>query len=120
MNNDAIKRAHAKEIHPSQRLVDWQGGQLSVFPPAPVNEEIPEQNALLRVTYGTINTATREVVFEDDLTCTIPLSGADPLETARSISTHDGVVSTALYELYSDFTNCPVPSIAWSNGTRIL
>lgn len=117
--NDAIKRAHALEIHPSNALSTWTDRALSAYPANPVNTDIPENNALMRVTYATDDTRSVPDLADGDLHAVVPLDDT-LLSMAASVSTYSDVFGVALYTLYPDGTNEPYPSIAFADGNRVM
>jgi hypothetical protein len=110
--DDAIKRAHAKEIHPSNALVSWNAQQLDLYRVPDdgndVNWDMLELNVIARVIY----------MDGGDFPVPMPLND-DTMPVAESISTHDDVAGVALYQCDADGNNAPTPSCVWHNGALI-
>jgi len=115
----AIKRAHAVETHPSAgNRAMWDDQRLSYYPDSPVIADIPPANAVVRVTYGDWSAERDEWVANGDYCMYVPIDDRT-MPMARDISTHDGVMAVALYEVDETGQNVPSPSIAYVAGKEL-
>lgn len=112
---EAIRRAHALEVHPSAgQLIPWSDRQLAEYPAQDVRWDDITQNVVLRVTYAK-DEAKSEFDADADYPMPLPLTD-DTIRLASSVSLHGGVFGTALYEVYEDGNLAPKPAIAFADG----
>jgi hypothetical protein len=117
MNDDSIRRAHAKEIHPSNPLVAWHSNQLSELPgyDDDIDLETLSANLLARVIY-TSEDGQRDP--EADYDMPLPLTHESIL-AAKGISAHAGVFAVALYDVYDDGRNAQHPAAVYAHGELV-
>lgn len=115
--DDAIKRAHAKEIHPANALVTWHANQLNELPgyDDDINAEQLSLNFLARVMYLT-DDGQRDP--DADFAMPLPLSH-ESLLAAASISTHDDVFAVACYDVDDAGGNAEYPAVVFANGETV-
>lgn len=117
--NDEIRTAHAREVSEAEvNAATWTKAALNGFSPTPVNDDAPELNVALRVTY-TGPDGNADLSETGDLATLLPLDD-DVIPYAEAVSRYADVFSVALYEMNADGSHRPYPSIAYAAGQRII